>query len=220
MKKTNLKIKDEITLLDKINAINGIVESCFIDGEYTPYYLEKSLVEYIAIFCMEGFELESNDDLYEITMSDPEFKELIGKFFGVNGDDNKYIEVQEFILKNVTSIVDYKRQRMIYGTDTREAFMKDMMDVAEAIVNISKDISYAAKPVIENPEYGKHMLSIMKKLDKNKVISKDTLVDVVMDIAKKTGAFDKPKDMKEKPENPNLYIVKDGTKENKETENK
>ena len=209
MKKNGLKIKEEITLLDKINAINGIVESCFLDGEYTPYYLEKSLVEYITIFCMEGFELESGDDLYEITMSDPEFKELIGKFFGVD-NDNKYTEVQEFILKNVTSIVDYKRQRMIYGTDTREAFMKDMMDVAEAIVDISKNVSYAAKPVIENPEYGKHMLSIMKKLDKNKVISKDTLVDMVMDIAKKTGAFDKPKDMEEKP---TLHIVKDETKE-------
>ncbi len=216
MKKANLKIKDEITLLDKINAINGIVESCFLDGDYTPYYLEKSLVEYIAIFCMEGFELEANDDLYEIVLSDPEFKELISKFFGVN-DDNKYVEVQEFILKNVTSIVDYKRQRMIYGTDTRDAFMKDMMDVAEAIVDISKNISYAAKPVIENPEYGKHMLSIMKKLDKNKVISKDTLVDMVMDIAKKTGAFTKPKDMEEKP---NLHIIKDETKEEKETENK
>lgn len=216
MNKMNLKIKDEITLLDKINAINGIVESCFMDGEYTPYYLEKSLVEYIAIFCMEGFKLEAGDDLYEIAMSDPEFKELIGKFFGVD-DNNKYIEVQEFILKNVTSIVDYKRQRMIYGTDTREAFMKDMMDVAEAIVDISKNISYAAKPVIGNPEYGKHMLSIMKKLDKNKVISKDTLVDMVMDIAKKTGAFNKPKDMEEKP---NLHIVKDETKEEKGTENK
>ena len=216
MKKMNLKIKDEINLIDKINAINGIVESCFLDGDYTPYYLEKSLVEYIAIFCMEGFELEENDDLYEITMSDPEFKELIGKFFGVN-DDNKYTEVQEFILKNVTSIVDYKRQRMIYGTDTRDAFLKDMMDVAESIIDISKNISYAAKPVIENPEYGKHMLSIMKKLDKNKVISKDILVDMVMDIAKKTGAFTKPKDMEEKP---NLHIVKDDNKEEKETENK
>ncbi len=216
MKKTNLKIKDEITLLDKINAINGIVESCFLDGDYTPYYLEKSLVEYIAIFCMEGFELEANDDLYEIVLSDPEFKELIGKFFGVD-DDNKYTEVQEFILKNVTSIVDYKRQRMIHGTDTRDAFMKDMMDVAEAIVDISKNISYAAKPVIENPEYGKHMLSIMKKLDKNKVINKDTLIDMVMDIAKKTGAFTKPKDTEEKPD---LHIVKDETKEGKETENK
>lgn len=216
MKKTNLKIKDEITLLDKINAINGIVESCFLDGEYTPYYLEKSLVEYIAIFCIEGFELESGDDLYEIAMSDPEFKELIVKFFGV-GNDSKYTEVQEFILKNLTSIVDYKRQRMIYGTDTREAFMKDMMDVAEAIVDISKNISYAAKPVIENPEYGKHMLSIMKKLDKNKIISKDTLIDMVMDIAKKTGAFNKPKDMEEKP---NLHIVKDENNKVKETENK
>lgn len=216
MKKNGLKIKEEITLTDKINAINAIVDSCFLDGEYTPYFLEKSLVEYIAIFCMEGFELDANDDLYDIVLSDPEFKELISKFFGVN-DDNKYTEVQEFILKNVTSIVDYKRQRMIYGTDTRDAFMKDMMDVAEAIVDISKNISYAAKPVIENPEYGKHMLSIMKKLDKNKVISKDTLVDMVMDIAKKTGAFTKPKDMEEKS---NLHIVKDETKEEKETENK
>ena len=38
---------------------------------------------------------------------------------------------------------------------------------------------------------------------------------MVMDIAKKTGAFNKPKDMEEKP---NLHIVKDETKEEKETE--
>ena len=35
MKKTNIRIKD-ITLVDQINAIEVIVSSYFVDGEYTP----------------------------------------------------------------------------------------------------------------------------------------------------------------------------------------
>ena len=40
MKKTNIRIKD-ITLVDQINAIERIVSSYFVDGEYTPYYADE-----------------------------------------------------------------------------------------------------------------------------------------------------------------------------------
>ena len=35
MKKNNVRIKNNITLTDEINAINGIVSCYFTDGEYT-----------------------------------------------------------------------------------------------------------------------------------------------------------------------------------------
>ena len=58
MKKTELKIKDIITLKDKIHAIEAISDSCFVDGDYTPYFLESNTIEYMAIYFIEGFELE------------------------------------------------------------------------------------------------------------------------------------------------------------------
>ena len=48
----------------------------------------------------------------------------------------------------------------------------------------------AAKPVLEDPEVGKKMLSVLTKFDAHDVINKDSIIDVVMDIAKETGALD------------------------------
>lgn len=50
MKKTELKIKDTITLKDKIRAIEAISDSCFVDGDYTPYFLESNTIEYILSY--------------------------------------------------------------------------------------------------------------------------------------------------------------------------
>lgn len=188
MKKINLKIKDAITMDDKVNAINAIVDSCFEDGEYTPYNLNHSLINYIVIFCIEGYELEAYDSIYDIAINDPELRELVMKFFR-NEDESKeypeYIEIQEFIMRNVTDIVSYKRERLIHCADLKEDLYSSLASVFDSIVDISKNISAAAKPVLENPESAKHMLSVLRKLDSNDVISKDTITEIVMDIVKK-----------------------------------
>ena len=53
MKKTNIRIKD-ITLVDQINAIERIVSSYFVDGEYTPYYADQALVVAIVDNFIDG----------------------------------------------------------------------------------------------------------------------------------------------------------------------
>ena len=54
MKKTELKIKDNITMEDKIKAIEAIADSCFMNGDYIPYFLESSTVNYFAIYFIDN----------------------------------------------------------------------------------------------------------------------------------------------------------------------
>ena len=210
MKKTELKIKDNLTMEDKIKAIEAIADSCFMNGDYTPYFLESSTVSYIAIYFIEGFEVEPDDDTYELIMADPEFYSLVMKFFwneDLSDEENKknmeYISIQNFVAKNVAAIVDYRRQRKINCADIKETLFKSLDKIGSSIVQINGNLALAAKPVLENPDFTKKAISVLSKLDVKDVINKDAIVDIVMDIAKKSGAFKKPKDLKK-----NLKVVK------------
>ena len=44
MKKGEIEIKKNISMVDKVNAINLIVSSYFTNGEYTPYYSDMAQV--------------------------------------------------------------------------------------------------------------------------------------------------------------------------------
>lgn len=210
MKKTELKIKDNITMEDKIKAIEAIADSCFMNGDYTPYFLESSTVNYIAIYFIEGFEIEPDDDTYELIMSDPEFNSLVMKFFwneDLSDEENQknmeYISIQNFVSKNAASIIDYRRQRKINCADIKENLFKSLDEIGSSIMQINNNLAIAAKPVLENPDFAKKAISVLSKLDTKDVINKEAIVDIVMDVAKKSGAFKKTKDL-----NKNLKVVK------------
>lgn len=214
MKKTELKIKDIITLKDKIRAIEAISDSCFVDGDYTPYFLESNTIEYMAIYFIEGFELEAGDDLYSLIMGDSEFNSLIMKFFwneDLTDEENQknmeYISIQNFVSKNVATIVDYRKQRMIHCADIKENLFKSLDEIGESIVQINDNLAFAAKPVLENPDFAKKAISVLSKLDEKDVVNKEAIVDIVMDIAKKSGAFRKPKNLKK-----DLHVVENTQK--------
>lgn len=210
MKKTELKIKDNITMEDKIKAIEAIADSCFMNGDYTPYFLESSTVSYIAIYFIEGFEIEPDDDTYELIMADPEFNSLVMKFFwneDLSDEENQknmeYISIQNFVSKNAASIVDYRRQRKINCADIKENLFESLDEIGSSIMQINNNLAIAAKPVLENPDFAKKAISVLSKLDIKDVVNKEAIVDIVMDVAKKSGAFKKPKDL-----NKNLKVVK------------
>lgn len=49
MIKNNLRIKENITLMDQVNAIEFISEYYFQNGRYTPYYAKTAETIAIAI---------------------------------------------------------------------------------------------------------------------------------------------------------------------------
>lgn len=114
MVKNNPKIKDNITMQDKINAIEYIASSYFTENdegvmEYTPYYL--GLAQFIAAanFFMEGLEFDEGEDIYESVIADDELKDIIY---------DSYKNYDESLLLHVKDVVDYRKQINIAKTQS------------------------------------------------------------------------------------------------------
>lgn len=151
----NLKIKENITPELIASAIESVVDSCFINGVYNPYY--QSFGERIAVvrFFLDGIELEENDSLYAISQLD-EVKKLVDRFFG----DARYsnpAQIMSIVKQNADQIIEYKKQRLIHGADALEYiataigdFHIFINDLDSAITNIARmDISSISNDDIE-----------------------------------------------------------------------
>ena len=96
---------------------------------------------------------------------------------------------------------------MIHCADIKENLFKSLDEIGESIVQINDNLALAAKPVLENPDFTKKAISVLSKLDAKDVVNKEAIVDIVMDVAKKSGAFRKPKNLKK-----DLHVVENTQK--------
>lgn len=55
MKKNNLRIKEDINILDQKNAIEMITTSAFMENGYTPYYVDDMKLAAIMKFFITGY---------------------------------------------------------------------------------------------------------------------------------------------------------------------
>ena len=151
MKKNNVRIKDNITLTDKINAINSIVSCYFTDGEYTPYYLEMAQVIASVTYFMEGVEFEDGDDIYSSVIHDGEVLNIIYDI--ITGED------MAFVMKNVKDKVDFIKQKIIHSHADMDKIIEACNVIIDALENFSKlDLTELSKEDIKNAS------SIMKKI--------------------------------------------------------
>ena len=194
MKKENMRIKENITTSDQINVINYIMDYYFTDGEYTPYYAGIAKIEAIALYFIDGVEFNDDEYVYGCVENDKELRTLVHKFcYDVangsvakkhNTDNRKYIDVMRFVIENVNEKLEFEKQKRIHCTDEKNRMMKDINDVMEELVELAKNIKYAAKPVIENPEFTTQAVSVLKKLNVADVLNRDTFIDIVMNLVK------------------------------------
>lgn len=188
MKKNNLKIKDTITMVDKIMAIESIATSVFNeDGDYTPYYADIKKIEVIVENFLEGVELEENDYTYEIAMNDKDVNTLIKKFFYNNEDTDKakkeneknaeYIYIMNDILANAEEKIEFTKQEVINCTYSKNEFYTTfstfLKDAEKAIENLSNlDLSKLDDDTVATA------LGIMNQL-KDKDITPELITDVI-----------------------------------------
>lgn len=151
MKKNNVRIKNNITLTDKINAINGIVSCYFTDGEYTPYYSEMAQVIASVTYFMEGIEFEDGDDIYSSVIQDEEILNIVDDI--ITGED------MTFVMKNVKDKVDFIKQQIIHNHDDMNKIIKACDVIIDALGNFSKlDLAKLSEEDIKNAS------SIMMKI--------------------------------------------------------
>lgn len=130
MKITNVKIKDNITIVDRIDAIELIVNSYFTNGRYTPYYVEISKYVAVARFFLEGISFSEDDDIFGIACSDEKIKLLVDKFFipSVSKTNTKYLNIMDDVMKQVEDIVDFRKQTIIHSSTVDEERIIQKLD--------------------------------------------------------------------------------------------
>ena len=136
MKKENVKIKSNITIVDEISTIQSIVEYYFTDGEYTPYYPDMGKTTAVAQNFLDGVEFEAEDYVYECVMTNDDLYKCVNKFLvpSTIKSDAQYYNRMERIMKHVEDIVEFKKQKLIHNTDAFGIVgdmcmaLKDIMD--------------------------------------------------------------------------------------------
>lgn len=180
MKKNNPKIKSNITLADKINAIEGIVSTYFTDGDYTPYYSEMGEIIAIATYFIDGLDFEENESVYNSVTKDDEVMALIKMFF--NNKSNAF-KIMSFVKEQVSDKVNFVKEQIIHNHADMDKIIEFCNVVIDSFDNFSKlNLSQMNK---EDMETG---LNIMRQLSE-KDFSKDDIADVI----KKAANFDMDK---------------------------
>lgn len=126
MKKISPKVKEVITIQDRIDAIDMISDIFFTDIEdendsitvkYTPYLKEVGQVNAIVRYFLEGIELDKTEDVYDEVMKDEQLLAFVNDFMY-----SDFIDLESFtpnqkmmwnIMSQVSDIVEYKKKENI-----------------------------------------------------------------------------------------------------------
>lgn len=168
MKKDNVRIKENISFVDKVNVIKEIVASYFVAGTYTPYYRERATVIAIVNNFIEGIEFETEEEVYDSVCEDIEIMEIVEKF--------KTTHHMCMINKNVDDIVEFEKQRIIHGSSDLETIAEFCKMISNVLSNFSNLRLDLITP--EAIEVGKEFVNKMK----NQEITEETLANVISSI--------------------------------------
>ena len=172
MTKNDVRIKDNITIVDKIRAIEDIVSSYWTDGEYTPYYSDMATVIAIVENFITGVEFEEDDVIYDLVNSDEELSSLVYRFLNPTENDDEYKEIMYFVLENVEEMIRFEKQKVIHNSNA----FSIVGDMCEAIVDVLGNFSGMSQMMTpENIEATKSFMTALK----DKEITEETLASAV-----------------------------------------
>lgn len=189
MKKTLLKVKNDITFEDKLNAIDLILGAFWDDntGEYIPWMEEPARIIAIATYFIEGYELEKGENLYKLYLSDDDLKGLVDNFINPdtdsrNGSYKRYIKVMDFVDEMVHDKLEWTKQNIIHAHPDMERIVKGVNVFIDAFENLANlDLTALTPEMIEN---GKTFIDKLKETGFD--VSPENLTKIVKDAA----AFD------------------------------
>lgn len=141
MIKNEVRIKENISLTDRIQAIERIVASYFTENDegevqYTPYFLKLSQILSIVFHFIEGVEFDDSEDIYDIAMNDHEIRSLIDKFFVLDSEPETPTEEQKLfgeVMATAMDIVEYRKKENLarIQNDSSTALTYKLLDLAE-----------------------------------------------------------------------------------------
>ena len=185
MKKTAMKLKESLTLTEKVMAINNIVSSNFMDDDYTPYYDKLGRITTIIKYLIDGIELENGDNLLELYNSDKELRDMVDSVLHGGIDNDTLEDDWLFIVMQAADKIDFMKRKLIHHNYDLEKIVEAANVIIDSLENFSKlQLSELT------PEMMKTGLTVMKQLaDNNVELNPETISSIIKDAV----AFDMDK---------------------------
>lgn len=120
MIKDNMRIKESITLQDRINAIETIVSFYFMDGDYTPYYKDEGEISAVIRNFIDGIEFEKGESVFSAYYNDEDLRKLVNMFILKPVDKEPESEEDERIQNSIRELYDMMETIREYVADKVE----------------------------------------------------------------------------------------------------
>ena len=162
MIKENMRIKENITLMDKIDAVESIVSAHFQNGDYTPYYADMAEIIAVVTYFIEGITLEDDDNIYDLYEKDDELHNLVNRF--ISDDHLVNLDIPEAVImcwiRNlVYDKVEYLKENIIHSNPDLDTIVEAANVIIGTCSNFSKLNLSAMSP--EDIELGR---TVIKKI--------------------------------------------------------
>ena len=168
MKKGKIEIKKNISIVDKVNAINLIVSSYFTNGEYTPYYSDMAQVMAVVTYFIEGIEFENDEDIYTAVMQDEELSDIV--------HDVLFEDDMIFIKNNAIDKVEFLKQQIIHSHADMNKIIEACNVIIDSLENFSKlNIKEMKKEDMQNASI------VLEKLASNNNLTPEVISNVLKD---------------------------------------
>ena len=168
MKKGKIEIKKNISMVDKVNAINLIVSSYFTNGEYTPYYSDMAQVMAVVTYFIDGIEFENDEDIYTAVMQDEELVDIV--------HDVLFEDDMIFVKDNAKDKVEFLKQKIIHSHADMDKIIEACNVIIDSLENFSKlNIKEMKKEDMQNASI------VLEKLASNDNLTPEVISNVLKD---------------------------------------
>lgn len=178
MIKENMRIKENITLMDKIDAVESIVSAHFQNGDYTPYYADMAEIIAVVTYFIEGITLEDDDNIYDLYEKDDELHNLVNQFILKNISVTQFTpqnEIMRWVRNNVHDKVVYIKENVIHSTPDLDTIVEAANVIIDTCSNFSKLNLSSMSP--EDIELGR---SVLQKINDSGIeITPESITEII-----------------------------------------
>lgn len=175
MIKTELKVKDFITMEERAIITKHLADSYFTENDdgtltYTPYMIDPALTTIFFLYFVEGIEFENGEKVYDSVCADDELVKLYTTTLSDNLDENNFNSkmvktIIHSIMNDVIDMVEFKKQQIIHNNSILNNKILEILETQKRLETLKLEIAENENKIllqqIKQNKYGEKIMSYM-----------------------------------------------------------